>query len=73
MLRVEGFASARRFEDPEGSFVTVYELDTEPDVAKDNLKRAVEKGAISKPVAMEMDPPPVMRYLSHLEGSDGYS
>ena len=64
MLRVEGFASARRFEVGEGSYVTVYELDAEPDVAKANLRRAVENGEISKPVAMELDPPPVMRYLS---------
>ncbi|MBV9090945.1 MAG: hypothetical protein JO044_13760 [Mycobacteriaceae bacterium] len=67
MLQIEGIMSARRWQgDDDESFITLYELDTDIDTAKANLKAALQAGRISKPVAVKTDPPPVMRYLSLL-------
>jgi len=65
MLSVDGFVSARRWRADNGeSFVTLYEIDTDVDTARANLKAALRGGQMSKPVAVETQPPPVMRYLS---------
>jgi hypothetical protein len=65
MLSVDGFVSARRWQADNGeSFVTLYEIDTDADTARANLKAALQGGQMSKPVAVETQPPPVMRYLS---------
>ncbi|NKZ10626.1 hypothetical protein HGA11_06510 [Mycolicibacterium septicum DSM 44393] len=64
MLRVEGFVSARRWQTDGESFITLYEIDTDIETAKSNLKAAVQAGQMSKPVAVELSPPAVMRYLS---------
>ncbi|WP_396912286.1 hypothetical protein [Mycolicibacterium sp.] len=64
MLRVEGFVSARRWQTDGESFVTLYEIETDIETAKANLKAAVQAGRMSKPVAVELNPPAVMRYLS---------
>ncbi|MDF3340589.1 hypothetical protein P3H80_24385 [Mycolicibacterium septicum] len=64
MLRVEGFVSARRWQTDGESFITLYEIDTDIETAKANLKAAVQAGQMSKPVAVELSPPAVMRYLS---------
>jgi hypothetical protein len=66
MLAVEGFVSARRWQTDGDSFVTLYEIDTDIETARANLRAAVDKGRMSKPVAVETNPPPVMRYLSLL-------
>lgn len=64
MLRVEGFVSAQRWQTDGDSFITLYEIDTDIETAKANLKAAVQAGQMSKPVAVELNPPAVMRYLS---------
>jgi hypothetical protein len=65
MLTIDGFVSARRWATNNGeSFITLYEIDTDVDTAKANLKAAAQTGQISKPVAVQSDPPPVLRYLS---------
>lgn len=65
MLKVDGFTSARRWQTEDGeSFITLYEIDTDVETARANLKAAVQAGQMSKPVAVELTPPTIMRYLS---------
>jgi hypothetical protein len=65
MLSVQGFVSARRWRADNGeSFITLYEIDTDVDTARANLNAALRSGQMSRPVAVETQPPPVMRYLS---------
>lgn len=64
MLRVTGFQSARRGRSDSGSVITVYEIGVAVDIAKANLRRAVEAGLISPPVALQTEPPPQMRYVA---------
>jgi hypothetical protein len=65
MLSVDGFVSARRWQADDGeSFITLYEIDSDIDTARANLKAALQAGQMSKPVAVLMDPPPVQRYLA---------
>lgn len=67
MLTVDGFASARRYSTAGHSCVTVYELSVDVDTAQANLQSAVAAGRISKPVAMKLDPPPRMAYVTPME------
>jgi hypothetical protein len=62
MLAVDGFVSARRWRTDGDSFVTLYDIDTHVDTARTNLRAALDGGRMSKPVAVEMEPPPVMRF-----------
>jgi hypothetical protein len=65
MLTIDGFRSARRWQAEDGeTFITLYEIDGEVDTAKANLRAAFQSGRMSKPVAVELQPPPVMRYFS---------
>ena len=65
MLTIDGFVGARRWQADGGeSFITLYEVDTDVDTARANLKAAFQSGQMSKPVAVETEPPAVMRYLS---------
>jgi hypothetical protein len=65
MLTIEGFSSARRWRAEDGeSFITLYEIDTDVDTAKANLRAAYQSGRMSKPVAVEAQPPPILRYFS---------
>jgi hypothetical protein len=65
MLTIDGFSSARRWQAEDGeSFITLYEIDADVDTAKANLRAAFQSGRMSKPVAVEVEPPPVMRYFS---------
>jgi hypothetical protein len=64
MLTIDGFVSARRWRTDGESFITLYEIDTDVDTARTNLRAAFAEGRMSKPVAVETEPPPVMRYLS---------
>jgi hypothetical protein len=67
MLAIEGFASARRLETLDGSsYVTVYEIDTDVQTAKSNLAAAQASGTMAKPVGLQLDPPPSVRYLRDL-------
>jgi hypothetical protein len=65
MLTIDGFVSARRWQ-PDGgeSFITLYEIDTDVDTARANLKAAFQGGRMSKADVVETEPPAVMRYLS---------
>lgn len=68
MLGIDGFTSARRWRADDGeSFITLYEIDTDIDTARANLKTALQGGTMSKPVAVQMQPPPVQRYLTFME------
>ena len=68
MLSIDGFSAARRWRADDGeSFVTLYEIDTDIDTARANLKTALQGGKMSKPVAVQMQPPPV-HALSHVHG-----
>jgi hypothetical protein len=67
MLAVDGLVSARRWQTDGESFVTLYEIDTDVDTARTNLRAALEGGQMSKPVAVETEPPPVMRYLTPVD------
>ncbi|OBA72088.1 hypothetical protein A5641_09170 [Mycobacterium sp. 1554424.7] len=65
MLTIDGFSSARRWRAEDGeSFITLYEIDTDVDTAKANLRAAYQSGRMSKPVAVETQPPPIQRYFS---------
>jgi hypothetical protein len=65
MLSVDGFVAARRWHAEDGeSFFTLYEIDADIDTARANLKAAVQAGKMSKPVAVQTQPPPVQRYLT---------
>jgi hypothetical protein len=64
MLAVDGFVSARRFDTDGDSFITLYEIDTDVQTAQANLRAAVAEGRMSKPVAVQTQPPAVMRYLT---------
>jgi hypothetical protein len=65
MLTIDGFVAARRWQ-PDGAetFITLYEIDTDVETAKTNLKAAFQSGRMSPPVAVDASTPPVMRYLS---------
>jgi hypothetical protein len=64
MLRIDGFVSARRWQTDGESFITLYEIDADVDTARTNLRAAFAEGRMTKPVAVETEPPAVMRYLS---------
>lgn len=64
MLSVDGFVSARRWQTDGDSFVTLYEIDTDVDTARTNLKAAFGSGKMSPPDPVQTEPPAVMRYLS---------
>lgn len=68
MLAIDGFVSARRWQTDEESFVTLYEIDADVDTARTNLRAALAEGRMSKPVAVQTQPPPVMRYMSLVNG-----
>ena len=64
MLSVDGFVSARRWQADDGeSFITLYEIDT----ARANLKAALQAGQMSRPVVVQLQPPPVQRYLTFVD------
>jgi pyruvate/2-oxoacid:ferredoxin oxidoreductase alpha subunit len=64
MLAIDGFVSARRWKTDGETFVTLYEIDADIDTARTNLRAALDAGRMSKPVAVQTNPPPVMRYMS---------
>ena len=64
ILSVDGFVSARRFESLDGdSFLVLYEITGDVEAAKGNLAAALKSGSMSRPVAVQLDPPPTMQYL----------
>ena len=67
ILAIEGFVSARRLESLDGtSFLALYEIDTDIETAKANLQAALKSGTMSKPVGVQLDPPPSVRYFREI-------
>jgi hypothetical protein len=64
ILEVEGFVSARRLASLDGaSFIAVYEIEGDVDAAKAHLEAALASGDMSRPVGVELDPPPTIDYF----------
>jgi len=65
MLTIDGFTVARRWR-PDGAdtFITLYEIDSDVETAKANLKAAFQSGRMSPTVGVDPNTPAVMRYLS---------
>jgi hypothetical protein len=66
IVELDGFVSARRFEPvDDGAFVAIYEIDGDVAKAQETLAAAYKSGSMSKPVGVQMDPPPSMRFFRH--------
>jgi hypothetical protein len=64
MLKIEGVVSARRLEALDGgSFLAVYEVDGEVVDVKEALANAQRSGSMSRPVGLQLDPPPTMQWF----------
>ncbi len=66
MLTIDGFVSARRFATGTDTFVTLYEVDTDVDSARANVKAAFASGRMSPPEPVQTDPPATQRWLELL-------
>lgn len=71
MLGIDGFVAARRWQTDGDTFVTLYEIDTDVETARASLRAAYATGEMSKPVAVQLQPPAVMRYLSLVSEQSG--
>jgi hypothetical protein len=70
VLAIDGFASARLFAPLDGdSLVSIFELDADVGTAKVNLRVAQTSGAMSRPVGMQLNPPPSVRYFTLFEAN----
>lgn len=57
MLAIDGFVTARRWgADDEDSFITLYEIDTDIETARANVRAALQDGRISRPVVVQTQP-----------------
>ncbi len=61
MLTIEGFVAARRFGTDGDTFITLYDIDTDIDTARANLRAAFGSGRMSPPEPVRPDPPGVQR------------
>ncbi|CUU57085.1 hypothetical protein Ga0074812_110100 [Parafrankia irregularis] len=67
MLKVDGFVAARRLAALGGdTFIAIYEIDGDVEAAKAALGQALGSGAMSRPVGVELTPPPTVRFFSQL-------
>lgn len=67
ILGVEGFVSARRLAASEGgTFIAIYEIDGDVDVARARLAARQASGSMTPPKGVELDPGPIVRYFSDL-------
>ena len=67
ILSVDGFVSARRFLADDGeTYFAVYEIDGDVDAAQAALASARGAGKMTPPVGLQLDPPPVSRYLPEI-------
>lgn len=65
LLQVDGFTRATRYEAAEGgSFLAVYEVD-DVDAAQAALAAAQSSGSMSRPVGVQLDPPPTVQWFRH--------
>jgi hypothetical protein len=68
ILALDGFVSARRLSALDGgSFVAVYEIDGDVEVAKANLTAAMGSGSMSRPSGVRTDPPPSVQWWSDFD------
>jgi hypothetical protein len=64
MLKVDGVVSARRLEAVDGEwFLAVYEIDGDVALAKEAVAKAQRSGTLSRPVGIQLDPPPTMQWF----------
>jgi hypothetical protein len=70
MLKVDGVVSARRLEAINGgSFLAIYEVDGDVEEAKEALAKAQRSGSMSRPVGLQLDPPPTMQWFRDMGDS----
>jgi hypothetical protein len=63
LLAVSGFRSARRLRASDGeSYVAIYEVD-DLDAAKAALAEAQDGGVMTRPVGVQLDPPPTVQWF----------
>ena len=65
ILALDGFVSGRRFGSlgDDGSFVAIYEIDTDVATARAALAAAGKAGTMTPPAGFRLDPPPTVRWL----------
>jgi hypothetical protein len=69
MLAIDGVASARRLAALDGeSFLAVYELD-DVAAAQAGLAAAQASGAVTRPVGVQLDPPPTVQWFTEFDGT----
>jgi hypothetical protein len=61
ILATPGMVRARRYENPDGSFLAIYEVDVDIEQAQANMAAAREKN--TPPVGVCMDPPPAVTWM----------
>jgi hypothetical protein len=70
ILKVAGFRAARRLAALDGdTFLAVYEIDGDVEAAKAALGAATSSGTMSRPVGVQLSPPPVVRFFSALSAT----
>jgi hypothetical protein len=66
MLELPGFTAARRYRSLDGeSFVTLYDAD-DIEKAKAGMAEAQKSGGMSRPVGVNLDPPPTVEWFEEL-------
>lgn len=63
MLTIDGFVSARRWATDGDTFITLYEIDTDVETARANVRAAFGSGRMSPPDPVQTDPPATQRWL----------
>jgi hypothetical protein len=65
ILALDGFVSGRRFGSlgDDGSFVAIYEIDSDVEAARAALAAATKSGSMTPPTGVRVDPPPTVRWL----------
>ncbi|WP_416566223.1 hypothetical protein [Nocardia testacea] len=69
MLDIDGIVSARRLEPlaGDGSFIALYEIEAEDlEAVQARMGARARSGEMSKPTAVQSDPPPTVRLLREL-------
>ncbi|CAO5191994.1 Ethyl tert-butyl ether degradation EthD [Frankia sp. AiPs1] len=70
ILTLDGFVSARRLAAGDGdTFLVIYEIDGDVEVAKATLAAANAAGTMSPPKGLQLKPPPRVRYYSQLDNA----
>jgi hypothetical protein len=70
MLEVDGFVSAQRFAgSDDDTFLAIYEIDGDLDVAKAAVAARHADGRMTPPVGVQLKPPPTARYFTKFPSS----